>query len=215
MKNTKTLLALSLLAVSAQGLSACRMSTPTNLNQNRVEVHESNYYDEQLIENVTDSYLSGLASHYARYGDGPMYISIAYDPKSRNATAMQATQKASQISTFLRRKGVRDLKVDLLPVQGDGIGMRTLTSYTIYNAQAPKDCTLMSGFEDLDHKTTKDYAMGCTVETVIARQIARPKDLKGENQMPGTTDSYGSYPTLNPVLFNSRNEQLGGESSSD
>ena len=85
---TKTLLAISLLMISTQGLAACRMATPSNLNESRVEVHEGNFYDEQPIARVTDSYLSGLAAHYERYGDGPVYISIAYDPKSRNATAI-------------------------------------------------------------------------------------------------------------------------------
>ena len=56
--------------------------------------------------------------------------------------------------------------------------------FAALTAQAPTGCGMIPGYTGLPEASTKtegepDYRYGCTVETLIARQVTRPSDLLG------------------------------------
>lgn len=215
MMKTKTALAILCLVGAGLSLQSCRVYSDGNLVEKRVEVHQSKFHDQRLMRDADDTYLTTLADHYQRFGDGPVYASITYDPKSKNATAMHATQMASDVSAKLRAAGVRDVKVDIIPVKDQGAQSHLLINYDTYTAHAPRDCDVLPGFEDTDHTINDDYKMGCTIETVIARQIHRPKDLAGDRALSSSRSAAGIWQNAYPALSNEQNSALGGESSTN
>jgi len=73
----------------------------------------------------------------------------------------------------------------------------------------------MSGIEDRDHRTDLEYKMGCSVETMIARQIARPGDLLGRAPNSVYKDGRRISNQIEGVRSGAMNEPLGGESASE
>lgn len=202
--------ALSLVVVMG-GLNACsRTYEEGTLTQNRMQVAQEHYAEEIVLDSAYPSRVDELAKHYSRHGDGVMEMSIAYNPKSSGQGAMRASQVAADLASHLRSHGVTTVKTDILPVKDLGT-MKAIVSYDSYSARPPKDCTMMSGFEDRDHGDNMDYKMGCTVETVMARQIARPKDLLGREFENTYTDARGISNQVRSVRSGTKNAPLGGE----
>ncbi|MCB9983489.1 MAG: hypothetical protein H6861_07455 [Rhodospirillales bacterium] len=202
-----TILAMIALAMV---LSGC-LSEPTQLNQNRLQVQEETFSDTLPASELSGAAVQGLAKHYDKHGDGPVALTVTYDPKSKSANAMHASDEAARIVNEMRNAGIRDVDANILPVNGSG-GMNAMISYTAYNALAPKDCGAISGFDDLDVKVDEDYRLGCTTETLFARQV-RPKDLKGQGVTDMTTDGRRMSNTVEVYRMGVPNEPLGGESS--
>lgn len=204
------LVAVSLVAVLG-GLNACsRMYKEGTMTQNRMQVAQEAYAEEIVLDSAYPSRVDELAKHYDRHGDGAIEMSIAYNPKSSGQGAMRASQVAADIAAQLRSAGVTDVKTDILPVKDLEV-MKAIVSYDSYSARPPEDCGLMSGFEDRDHGDNMDYEMGCTVETVMARQISRPKDLLGRDFQNTHTDARGISNQVRAVRTGTKNTSLGGE----
>ena len=195
-------------------LSACSLDEPTKLNNNRVQVQKERFAQEVPAAELDDAALAGMARHYSRYGDGALDLTVTYDPSSRNSTAMSATNEASRIVKGLRDYGVKNVQPNILPVNGQGDQQMALITYTSYKALAPKDCDLLPGMAHTNVHVDEDYKLGCTVETVFAKQIARPRDLKGRAYNSPTTDGRRTANTVEVYRTGVPNEPLGGESSS-
>lgn len=203
-------LALSMVVVLG-GFSACsRMYEDGTMTQNLIRVEQQNFAQEIKLSGNYAPDIDALAKHYARYGDGVLDMTVAYNPHAQSQGAMRASQKAAELTSRLREHGIHDLKSGILPVK-DLSEMRALISYNSYSAAPPRDCTPMSGFEDRNHGDNMDYEMGCTVSTVIARQVSRPKDLLGRGSSEGYTDARGVSNQVDSVRSGARNAPLGGE----
>lgn len=165
-------------------LAACQQSTPSMMNTSRVELSTQTGIDQVPVSRVNDGYLSALASQYGRYGEGPIDLTISYDPSSKSYTAMKAVNQLASFSETLGRKGLSNVTTSTLPVNGQGEPM-LMVAYDMVTASAPSDCGAMEGL--YDNKTSRnvgDYRFGCGVEQMLARQISRPADLRGR----GTAD---------------------------
>ncbi len=176
---------LLLAAIGCASLMACQQSTPSMMNTSKVELNTHQGIDQIAVKNVNDGYLSALASQYGRYGEGPVDLTISFDPSSKSYTAMKAVNELSSMSDKLSRKGIRNVKTSTLPVSGQGEPM-LMVSYTMVTAEGPSDCGTMDGL--YDRQTTRhigEYRFGCGVEQMTARQISRPADLRGR----GTVDT--------------------------
>src|SRR5690606_24951388 len=79
----------------------------------------------------------------------------------------------------LRKNGIANFSTDILPVQGQGDISRTLVSYGTVTARAPEGCEMMGGLDGKATGSGMEYQQGCTIEMILARQIARPADLAG------------------------------------
>ncbi|MEM7651271.1 MAG: CpaD family pilus assembly lipoprotein [Pseudomonadota bacterium] len=195
-------------------LTGCDLSEPTNLSQNRIQVEEEKFSDSIAVSSMNDAAIHGLASHYTKHGDSPLSLTVTYDPKSKTSNAMHASDAAARLSGDLRAKGVPDVQASILPVKDLGSEMHAMVSYTAYNALAPKDCKTMDGFENQTVNNDKDYRLGCTIDTVFARQIARPKDLKGQ-ATSRTVDGRRMANTVETYRTGVPNEPLVGETASE
>lgn len=170
-----TVLALNMLA-------ACTQSTPSMMNQARVELARETSVEQIPLDKVNDKNLSILAEQYRKYGSGPLDITITYDPRSKSYTAMSAVRTLKEVQSTLKKKGVTNLTGETVPVPEGKPSM--MVSYDAVTAQAPSGCTPMPGLEiNETGRFIGDYKFGCGVETAFAKQIARPSDLEGKSEM--------------------------------
>lgn len=184
------------------------------MNDNRVQVKQEQYVEKKSLPSVDADYVRALGKHYNRYGDGPVDLTVAYDPKSRQNTAMYASNAMAQLVRDFRKNGIADVEARITPVNGLGDEAQVLVSFESYSAHAPKDCGKMAGYDDTTLDVDPEYRYGCTIETVFAKQIARPKDLKGQEQTDELTDGRRSSNVIEIHRTGVPNEPLGGESSS-
>ena len=68
--------------------------------------------------------------------------------------------------------------------------------------------------ESRDVYVDEDYKLGCTIETVFSRQIARPKDLKGRPNTDPTSSGRRASNVVEDYRTGVPNEPMGGESAS-
>ena len=211
---TGSFFTMAVLVLSGIGLSGCEMYAPGNLSTEKIQVQQDSFFSNIPANQVDDLYISGLARHYNKHGDQPMKITVTYDPKNYRNSAMKANQRGLSIVRRLRAKGVRDIKMDILPVTGQGDVSRVLVSYDSYTALAPEGCTTMPGVEDKEIEPDKEYKLGCTIDTLLAKQVARPKDLAGRANEDTTTDGRSATNIVDVYRSGAKNEKLDGESAS-
>ena len=166
------------------------------------------------VSDFNENFAAGLGRYYRSNGEGTVHVSVLYDPKSKTNTAMQASQEASRIAGLMRDHGIQDLEANILPVNNLGPEANVLMSFTSYSASAPEDCGRLPGYDDTDVSFYEDYKLGCTVETVFARQIARPKDLMGNDDAGETTDGRRASNIGEIYRSGAPNQPLEGESAS-
>ena len=205
-----------LLLIGAQSISACsELYSETWVSPNRLQVEEKKFTQEIPVGDLDASALAGLADHYDRHGEGPLELTVTYDPKSSSNTAMKASHEASRIVQTLRQNGLHNVHPGILPVHGQGDDSRAMISYISYDALAPKDCPLMEGIENsADLRADRSYKLGCSVDTLFARQIARPKDLNGQG-IDSTSEGRRSSNIVDFYRSGQPNEPLEGETASE
>lgn len=194
-------------------LSGCSLDEPTKITQNRVQVQQEKFIEELPVETVDAEMVAAMGSHYYKHGAGPVDLSVVYDPKSSTNTAMKANNELVRISNLLRKNGIKNVRANILPVQGNQASVAVI-SYTSYTTQPPKDCGVLAGVENTNIEVDADYKLGCTIETVYSKQIARPKDLAGHSQEDETTDGRRGSNIVEIHRTGQPNEPLGGESAS-
>ncbi|MCB9965487.1 MAG: hypothetical protein H6855_05350 [Rhodospirillales bacterium] len=200
------------------GLAGCSQDHPGNMSLKRVEVHQAQFTDEIGETELTADKISRIASHYERYGGTtPLSLTVQYDPTSPSNTAMNASQQAARIAGKLRKAGVQDVKTEILPVRDLGEEAHILVAYDEFSAVAP-DCGQMPGMDNTktDWKAVEEYGFGCSIETTISKQIARPRDLLGHED--GFSTDYDGRRVTN-IIENHRsgvpNEPLNGQTASE
>lgn len=178
MKNTKVI---AVLLIGTSLLAGCaRQSTPSMMNTSLPRVAEETTMDQIPVENVSEGYLYKVAQNHERYGTNSLMLSLSYDPSSKSYDAMKAFQDLARFKESLRKMGVSSIKAETVKTTG---GVPTLmVAYDSVTAQAPEGCRNMPGFDDgLTTHDIADYKFGCSVDTMIAKQIYRPSDLKGND----------------------------------
>lgn len=213
-RNRRLFLLLGVLSSPAL-LSACSLYEEGHLTESRVQVVEERFAEEVPLSAVTPDYVAGLARHYEKHGDGPVDLSVTYDPKSQVNTAMMAGQSAERLAKALRAEGIRNVNADALPVLANGDESVLLVSYMSYHAEPPKGCSTLSGYEDTDISHDKDYRLGCTIETMLSKQVSRPKDLLGQGRVDPTSDGRRAGNIGEVYRSGVPNEPLEGETASE
>lgn len=174
---------LSLLLLCTFMLGACALQhTPSTMNDARVELAHESVVEQIPMSNVNENVLDALANQYDKKANGPLDLTLTYDPESIDYTAMAALHDLKDIKMALQKKGVTDIVTQTLAVP-DGKPSLMVT-YDMLRAQAPSSCDKMPGLDT--NKTGRfidGYEFGCSVETVFAQQIARPSDLQGNAGM--------------------------------
>ena len=197
---------------AALTLSACSMHAPSKVSQNRIQVEQENFVEEMDLRDVDGAYIASLGQHYNRHGSGPLYLTVAYDS---GHGVSSATREVARLTAALRDEGVERVQGNVLPVADLGAYAKILVSYTAYNALAPKDCSLMSGINTSQIEADPDYKLGCSIDTLFAQQIARPKDLAGSFEGNDTSDGRRHANIIESYRSGERNKPLSGESASE
>ena len=215
-KNFKTYGFVALLVSVSVGLSGCsrKLYEEGHLTQSRVQVEQQKFSEQMPVSDFTDNFAAGLGQYYRNHGEGTVDFSVLYDPRSSVNNAMNASQEASRIASLMRSKGIHDVNANILPVNELGSEANVLISFTSYSASAPQDCETMPGFANTDIGFEKDYKLGCTVETVLARQVARPKDLAGNADAGDTTDGRRASNIVDVYRSGAPNQPLNGQTAS-
>ncbi len=163
-------------ALSAGG---CTLDTPTKVSQERIQVEHERFAEDHEVANFSQGQVVALAQHYEKHGEGPMELTVTYDPQSSTATAKRATDDAARLVNALRKEGIFDVEANILPVKNSAVN-KVMVAYDGYNALAPADCQLIAGLADRTVDADEDFELGCSIDTLFAQQIEKPSDLKGK-----------------------------------
>ncbi len=202
---------LTLILCSVLLLSACSMTPETWVNTDRVEIHNDQFTDTFELSTLNDNTLRAIAGVYERYGDGPMRVGLT----SRNKN------DASRITKTLKKYGVRDVMVEReMPERG--AKEMAIISFPAITARAPEKCGMMPGADGIttlpDSGQGKGpYGFGCTVETMLARQVHKPRDLLGRPGFETNSDGARTETVVSRRGYydDKSNEPLKGETASD
>lgn len=212
----------ALLCLSASFLGGCEMNSPTWVSQDRVEVHANQFTDTFETAKLDDGMIRAIAVNYYRYGNGTMNLVVGYDPKSRANTSAKAAQEASRLNAELRRNGVKDLNVQTVVLAGSGDRSLTTITFPALVAKAPSRCGTIPGYDTptgvpMRGEGVPHYELGCTVETMMAKQIARPGDLLGRPGFETNADGrrQNAVAAERGYYGNKANPPLEGETSSE
>ncbi len=172
----------SLLLTTLILLSACMQNPTTWVNQNRLEIHNDVFTDSFRISELNDSTLRQVAQIYQRYNDGEMKVGLTSNNK----------KDITRIESVLKKYGVKNLSISSTKPER-GMEEMAVISFPALVAQKPKDCGMIPGYDgNLQTPDTAQgeapYGLGCTVETMLARQVNRPKDLLGKNGFETNAD---------------------------
>lgn len=218
-RRLKHSIALTAAVAVSLATGACSMDKPswTAGKEQRVELHHGKEATRLSTASANEAALADIVSDYRSSGDGPVELTVTYDPKSKTNTAMKAAEEAARIAAFLRRKGANtEISSDILPVAHSGDRSETVITYNSVTAHAPQGCTAMGGLDGAQTGAHEDYKYGCTIETQLSRQIASPKDIKGrEGLSAGETDGRRLSNIVEDYRTGEPNQPLQGESASE
>lgn len=187
---------------------------PTQLTTGRAETYRDQFALEKNTAAISEGDITRISRDYWARGESPLQLMVTYDPNSKSNTAMKASQSAERISGMLRAKSVRKIETEIMPVQDSGDLSTTLISYDAINARPPSECGETLDMDFADQSVGEDYTLGCSVHTYVSRQIARPKDLLGQDDMDNGDGRMISN-SLEPYMSGMPNPELKGEVASD
>ncbi len=195
------------------GLAGCTMYEPDHFSTSTIQLEEQQVSQNMPVSQFSEQEVQALATHFRRHAEGPLELTVVYDPRAHNNGPIRAGAEAARLAKTLRKAGVADVHAGIMPVMDTGEAMKVLLSYTAYNALAPEDCTMMPGFENRTVENDPDYKLGCTFDTVFTRQIANPKDLKGQ-ETDGPSDGRRASNIVDVYRTGAPNKPLEGEGAS-
>lgn len=189
-------------------MSGCTQKIPSIMNNSKPVLANETIVEQIPLAYVNEATLRDLATMHRQSGAKEMDITMAYDPQSKDFTAMKAVHKLKEARSILHTNGVQNIEAQTLAVP-DGTPM-LIVSYNTVTAQAPLDCPMIPGIED--RRTDRDlgaYRLGCATETMISKQIARPSDLAGNSEL-GPRDGRRDSIMLNDYMGGVPRERLQG-----
>ncbi len=201
--------------VALVSLCGCDMHRDTWVSPNKMQVEQKEFFEQVTVQEASAGYIGALAQDYDKRGKGPLDLTVTYDPASKTNTAMRASNNASRIGAALRDDGVPEVNVSILPVHQSGGVSNVLVGYDSYTALPPKDCTEIAGINSTNIEADPDYKLGCSVNTALSQQIARPKDLAGSETDNPITDGRRSANIVERYRMGTPNKALEGETASE
>jgi len=203
-------------------LSGCSVQSETWVNSGRAQIQEDQFTDSFETAKLDNSMLHAISDYYGRFGNGAINVVVSYDPQSKINTKSNAEKSLLAIQNGLERNGLKDVHAALSSVAGTGDVSTTLVSFPAVTATAPNGCGMMPGYEDPSADTPNDtnikptYKYGCTVETLLSRQVVRPSDLMGKQGFETNGDGRRSERVLSSRGYygTNANAKLEGETAS-
>ena len=163
-------------------LSACTMNSPSMLSNAPMQLSKTTMMEQVKFSDLNDNVLSALATHYTKAGTSALDLTMTYDPSSSSFTAMTAVHELRHVKQALAKKGVTNVVTQTQAIPNGTPSL--LVSYDMVQALAPLGCKTMPGlYREQTTRFLGDYKFGCSVDTMIAKQIAHPADLAGNSAM--------------------------------
>lgn len=216
----KSSLALLTLVVLSLFQTACTVESESWVNQDRLEVRDDLFTDTIETRLINDDMIRAVGEYYYRYGNGPLNLVVSYNDHSRTNTRAKAETALKTIRDGLIQNGVQNINATTSVVASDT--STTLISFPALVADAPTNCGLMPGYEypaemQSDPSAPPKYKMGCTVETLLARQVSRPSDLLGKTGFETNSDGRRQERVLSTRGYygDAPNAPLDGEKASE
>lgn len=173
---------LALAAVSALSLGGCaKIDMPTTMTEKQIVLESDNHTQTYKVADLKAAQFNEIGEHFRRHGNGQAEVIVSYDPYSKKNTAMKATDHLQRITTELGKRGVGNIKGSILAADYSGDAPEMIIGYSSVSAQPPEDCRLMPGAETMRAELDFDYKLGCSIRTMVSRQVARPADLAGRS----------------------------------
>lgn len=190
-----------------------KLSTPSMMSDERVELHSETVMGHMLYEQVDEITLVTLAHGYKKYGVSPLELTMTYDPAGKQSEESKITSALKALQESLARKGVVNVKTGVIPAAGEP--QTLIVSYDAVKAKAPTNCGVMPGLEDkATTRFVSEYKLGCGIETMLARQIARPADLRGTGVV-GPSDGRRGAIIVEGYRAGTPNERIEGVERDD
>lgn len=204
------------LIVGSLALQGCEkiVYEPSHMSHSKMQVEKEGVFEDVESSQLNAASIAALSDYSLRNGQGKVDLSVTYDPKSKKNTAMHASNEIARISKEFQKNGV-EVSSMILPVKGQGDVSRAQVSFDAFALSAPDDCTTMGGFEDRNVDPSEDYKFGCTTDTVVAQQIARPRDLAGRADTSLSSDGRRASNIVDRYRSGEPNAPLEGESASE
>lgn len=204
-----------LILLTGSYLSACDLHIEPNLNTHKLQVEEHLAEYSYDLADLTETKLYNIAHQYSRHGKDTLSLTVTYDPRSTKFNARQAKQALRRAENILKKSGVKRLDGDILPVNMPDYRPQVMIAYISQLAKVHEECSLMPGFEDNILNYDDEYKMGCTTQSLIARQVARPGDLIGRGAGTPQTGAARSAGILGAYRSGAPAEELSGETASE
>ena len=171
---------LALMGVSALALGGCaKLDMPSKVTDRPIVLESGDYTQTFKTAQVGPAQLDEIARQYRLSGNGQAELIVAYDPYSKRNTAMKASDQLHRITGELNKRQMTNIKGSILAVDYSGDESDMIVGYTSLSAQAPEGCGMMPGSDAMKVDLDPDYKLGCSVKTMVARQVAHPADLAG------------------------------------
>ena len=168
--------------IALLSLSACTMTTPSMLNDTRMHLSKTTMMEQIKYSDLNNDVLSALAAHYSKNGMSSLELTMTYNPADTKFDAGEAAHQLRHVKQALAKKNVTNVITQTQAITGGTPSL--LVSYDMVQMGAPYNCDTMPGL--YREKTTRfigDYKFGCSVDTMMAQQIAHPTDLMGNSEM--------------------------------
>lgn len=162
------------------------MYEETTVTPRKIELHEERFVERLNTADINHDYLAGLAGDYKRYGDSPLYVVFAYNPDAAGIEKASVINRAAITKGLLSKMDITNAVIKTLPIAEAHDNV--VVAYDKLTATGPQNCGVMPGSHGTETGTYGDYGIGCTVMDMMAKQIARPRDLKGREGLGGMYD---------------------------
>lgn len=173
---------LALAAVSALSLGGCaKIDMPTKITEQKIVLESDNHSQTYKVADLKVAQFDEIGDHFRRYGNGQAQVIVSYDPYSKKNTAMKATDHLHRIMSELGKRGVGNIKGSILAADYSGDAPEMIIGYSSVSAQPPEGCGMMPGASTIQAELDYDYKLGCSIRTMVSRQVARPADLAGRS----------------------------------
>jgi type IV pilus biogenesis protein CpaD/CtpE len=175
---------LSAVLLAGYGLMGCEMSSPSRISVAPITVEQGKNAQTFLVGEFDQYNAEQVARHYARYGEGPIDVILLY---GADGSGYRAEQEARRLVRLLHQAKLDDVKVDTLPVHDPLQAGKVMIDYKTLAAKPPADCSLhpaedRAAIHGEDAGLFSDYRFGCGIDSYTAQQVARPRDLLGDDQ---------------------------------
>lgn len=210
----KIALLTALPVLSAGVLSSCDFYEPGTLSHQKIQAVQEEASEDVPLAQADAAYLRGLADQYRKSSTGgPMQVTVAYDPAAPGGAA-HAKAGLARVLRSLNQEGVTTVSGSVLPVHAQR-EEHLVVAYRGYKLLPPPDCGLMEGINSRDVVLNKDYRLGCTVDTLLSRQIANPKDMTSDRASDGVSDGRRAANIIDIYRSGAPSEKLEGETASE